>query len=129
MTRSRRPSLLAPLACLAVATGCGSDSDEKAAPTPDAASSGPAKQAAKVDIAKFEFSPKTTRVKAGGTVTWANADKAPHTAKSEPSAPGKFDTDTLAKGKRKQVRLDKPGRYRYFCAFHRFMEGEVEVVR
>ncbi len=129
VTRSRRLSLPALVACLALATGCGSGSDKKAAPKPDGASSGPAKRATKVDIAKFEFSPKTTRVKAGGTVTWANADKAPHTAKAEPSAPGRFDTDTVAKGERKQVQLDKPGRYRYFCAFHRFMEGEVEVVQ
>lgn len=128
MRRPRRLPGTALIACLAAATGCGSDSDEKSAPA-DRASSGPAQQAAKVDIAKFEFSPNAARVKAGGTVTWVNADKAPHTAESEPSAPGKFDTDSLAKGKRKQVRLDKPGRYRYFCAFHRFMEGEVEVVQ
>jgi len=129
VTRVSRFSLPAPVTCLALAAGCGSGSDEKAGPQKDAASSAPAEQAAKVDIAKFEFASKTTRVKAGGMVAWANQDKAPHTAKSEPSAPGKFDTGTLDKGKQKQVRLDKPGRYKYFCAFHRFMEGEVEVVQ
>ena len=126
VTRIRRPSLPALVACLALAAGCGSEGG----PAGDAAKpAAQAKQAAKVDIAKFEFAPKTVRVKAGGSVTWLNEDAAKHNAESEPSAPGKFDTDTLKKNGQKEIRLDEPGRYSYFCGFHRFMEGTVEVVQ
>lgn len=125
-TTVRRLSLPAIVACLVLAAGCGQSqegpSGRPAAPAP------PAQRSAEVDIAKFAFAPRTVRVKAGGTVSFTNEDKAPHTAETEPETPGRFDTGTLRQSRRKRVRLDEPGRYSYFCAFHRFMESEVEVV-
>lgn len=77
------------------------------------------------NIASFKFTPDPIRVKAGGTVTWVNQDRAPHTAETERAG---FDTKRLDLGEKKVVRLDRPGTYRYFCVYHRFMEGTVEVV-
>ena len=38
-----------------------------------------------------------------------------------------LDTDRLEKGDRKALTFEQPGRYRYVCAFHAFMSGEVVV--
>jgi len=108
-----------------VAAGCGEDSSETDAPAPKAR----APRAVTVDIASFKFGPQAVTVKAGGTVTFVNRDKAPHTAQTELNkVAAEFDTDRLAKGERKAVELRNPGRFSYFCAFHRFMEGTVKVV-
>ncbi len=93
--------------------GCGGGDDD----------SPPAAQTA--NITSFRFMPDPIRVKAGGTVTWVNNDKAPHTAQTDGRG---FDTDRLDLGERRRVKLDRPGTYRYFCVYHRFMEGTVEVV-
>jgi plastocyanin len=135
-----RRSIQVPLACVALvaslAAGCGS-SDERssgkgtksdksaAAPAP---SGGAAKSAVTVKIADFKFVPDPIRVKAGGSVTWTNTDTAPHTAQTEGSATGAFDTKRLDKGASRKVTFAKPGKYQYFCVFHRFMTGTVDVV-
>jgi plastocyanin len=54
--------------------------------------------------------------------------KAPHTAETEAGTPGDFDTERLDTGEKKGVRLDRPGKLAYFCVYHRFMTGTVEVV-
>ncbi len=116
----------ATVACLALlpllAAGCG---DDEAAGERSAA----AKKSARVKIASFKFTPDPVKVKKGGTVTFANTDKAPHTAQTDlnPKA-AEFDTQRLERGDEKAVKLDKPGKFQYFCVFHRFMEGTVEVV-
>jgi plastocyanin len=62
-------------------------------------------------------------------VTFANADKAPHTAQTDLNGTAaEFDTKRLELGDEKAVELDKPGRFQYFCVYHRFMEATVEVV-
>jgi len=108
--------------------GCGGD-DEGGPPEKSAAPRQTAKQAVTVNIASFKFGPDAVKVKAGGTVTFVNRDKAPHTAQTELSSKqSEFDTGRLAKSDEKSVKLPKPGRFEYFCAYHRFMEGTVEVV-
>lgn len=114
----RRPLLAALAACLALPAGCGDDDDQAAA----------AKRSTTVDVASFRFMPDSIRVKAGGTVTWVHRDRAPHTAETEAKTAGGFDTGRLDRGERETVRLDRPGTFRYFCVYHRFMEGTVEVV-
>lgn len=99
-------------AALLLLGGCGGDSD--AAP-----------ESVRADIAGFAFEPDPLRVKAGGTVTWRNVDKAPHTAETDDDG---FDTGRLDTGDSRAVTIDEPGTYRYFCVFHRFMTGTVEVV-
>jgi len=76
-----------------------------------------------VDIASFKYKPATVTVKAGAKVTWVNRDTAGHTA----SFKSGLDTDRLEKGDRKGLTFERPGRYRYVCAFHAFMSGEVVV--
>jgi plastocyanin len=109
-----------------VATGCGGeDPPEKKAAAPEAS----AKRAATVNIESFKFGPRTVTVRTGGTVTFVNRDKAPHTAQTELNAKAaEFDTERLGKGARRTVELRNPGRFAYFCAYHRFMEGTVKVV-
>jgi plastocyanin len=86
-----------------------------------------AKSAVNVNIASFKFAPDPIEVQAGGTVRWVNQDTAPHTAEAE--ARPAFDTGRLNTGDTKRVRFDRPGRFTYFCDFHRFMTGTVEVVK
>ncbi|HYH87902.1 MAG TPA: cupredoxin family copper-binding protein [Solirubrobacteraceae bacterium] len=76
-----------------------------------------------VDIASFTYKPATVTVKAGDKVTWVNRDTAGHTATFKSG----LDTDRLEKGDRKALTFEQPGRYRYVCAFHAFMSGEVVV--
>jgi plastocyanin len=104
------------LSVAAVFAGCGGGSD---AMTQDAAP-----EQATVRIASFKYAPPTLTVAKGARVTFVNEDKAPHTATARD---GRFDTGTLKKGDRKALTLDKPGRYRYTCSFHAFMEGEIVV--
>src|SRR5688572_29824909 len=96
--------------CLLPLAGCGGDEAEKRAPA-----------AVTVSAADFKFGPATATVSAGGTVTFTNRDKAPHTAESE-----RFDTGRLDRGQSKRIEFDKPGTYEYFCDFHRFMTATVE---
>ncbi len=110
-------------ACIVLlAAGCGGDDGEGA----DGKSSSSAKSAVKVNIASFKFAPDPIEVQSGGTVTWVNQDTAPHTAEAE--ARPTFDTGRLDTGESKRVQFDRPGRFTYFCDFHRFMTGTVEVV-
>ena len=67
------------------------------------------------------------KVKAGGTVTFANADKAKHTAQTDSDAAGAFNTGDLLQGDSKAVTFDEPGTYAYYCIYHRFMTATVEV--
>lgn len=103
------------VAALLFLGGCGGES-ESSADAPDSAMA---------DISGFAFQPDPIRVKAGATVTWRNVDKAPHTAETDGEG---FDTERLDTGESKSVTIEEPGTYRYFCVFHRFMTGTVEVV-
>jgi plastocyanin len=77
-----------------------------------------------VEISNFEFAPETLAVDAGTEVTFSNQDSAAHTATADDSS---FDTDTLNKGDDATVTFDDPGTYTYYCRFHAFMKGTIEV--
>jgi plastocyanin len=111
---SRPAAVLAALALFAL--GCGGDDEVPAAGT------------GRVNIASFEFRPKTVTVEAGETITWVNRDKAPHTATSDDGAAAGFDTERLLEGESKQIVFEKPGDHPYHCIFHPFMRGTVRVV-
>ena len=107
-----------------VAAGCGGD-DTPA--TPAAAWGGGGAGGASTDrvaIADFAFDPETVTVDAGTKLTWTNEDEAPHTATADD---GSFDTGTLKLDDTGAVALDQPGTYTYYCRFHPFMKGTVEV--
>ncbi len=61
---------------------------------------------------------------AGTTVTWTNQDDAAHTSTARDES---FDTGTLDQGDAGDVTLDEPGTYDYYCRFHQFMNGTIEV--
>jgi plastocyanin len=107
------PAVASCLAALALAGCGGDDGDSKAA------------SEAKVNIASFAFNPDPVRVRAGGRVRFVNQDRAPHNAESPGAG---FNTVRQETGDARTVALEKPGTYEYFCRFHRFMTGTIEVV-
>jgi len=126
------PALAACLGLLALpAAGCGSDDDADDKPAKSGgAGATAAKDAVTVKIASFKFKPDPVKVKAGGTITFVNQDKAPHTAQTDLNPKtAEFDSGRLATGDQKAVELAKSGKFEYFCVYHRFMEGTVEVVQ
>jgi plastocyanin len=126
MRRRTLPCAATGMALLcASAAGCGSDEDA-AKPARPAAN---VKGDTNVNIASFKYMPERLRVRAGSEVTWVNQDKAPHTAETEGGRQSGFDTGRLDLGEKRAVTLDKPGKFEYFCVYHRFMTGTVEVVK
>lgn len=77
-----------------------------------------------VEISDFVFAPAMIEVLAGDTVIWTNKDIAPHTASAED---GEWDTGTLERNQRAEIKFDTPGTFAYFCAFHPHMTGIVQV--
>lgn len=128
---SIKRTLATSLALLALAVvGCGGDDEAGTGSSPtdsDASDGGTAQAKAEVDIKDFKFVSEAVKVKAGGTVTFANADSAKHNAQTENDADGAFNTDDLLQGDSKAVTFDEPGTYDYYCVYHRFMTGTVEV--
>ncbi len=128
---SIRSTLATSLTLLALAVvGCGGDEEAgtgSSAAGSEASGAGSAQAKAKVDIEDFKFVPEAVKVKAGGTVTFANADSAKHNAQTENDADGAFNTDDLLQEDSKAVTFDEPGTYDYYCVYHRFMTGTVEV--
>ena len=75
-----------------------------------------------VTIKGFSFSPANLSVTAGDTVTFKNADQAPHTATAKD---GSFDTQTIEAGGSKNITITKAGSFKYFCGVHPHMTGEI----
>ena len=77
-----------------------------------------------VSISGFAFVPSTLNVPVDTTVTWTNADGAPHTATSDG---GFWDSPTLEQGGNFSFTFTSAGQFPYFCAIHPFMTGTVVV--
>jgi plastocyanin len=107
-----------------VGCGSGGGTDSTSASSSGAASAAPSKPQA-VTIVDYTYKPAEITVAAGTTVEFTNQDSTPHTATSKQS--GAFETGSIDTGKSAKVILDKPGTYAYFCAFHPFMKGTIEV--
>jgi plastocyanin len=75
-------------------------------------------------IQNFAFEPATLTVKAGTKVTWINRDDDPHTATAVDK---KFNSKTLDTGDQFSMEFTQPGIYKYYCALHPRMTGEVIV--
>ena len=121
MTYVYRKPVIA-LVSLLLLAGCGGEGSNGS----EGGSSGSA-AAAKVEIEEFKFTPEAIEVKAGGTVTFSSRDKAMHNAQTDPGGKGAFTTADLERGDEDEVTFKDPGRYSYYCAYHRFMTGTVEV--
>lgn len=77
-----------------------------------------------IEIADFKFDPPTLEAQAGQEIKISNSDSAAHTVTADD---GSFDSDTIDGGQAGSVTIDKPGTYTYYCKFHAFMKGTVEV--
>jgi YVTN family beta-propeller protein len=76
-----------------------------------------------VRIANFAFEPAATTIAAGQTVTWTNADAAPHAIQVS----GRDASAILAPGAVHSERFDRAGDFAYVCAVHPYMTGRIVV--
>ena len=77
-----------------------------------------------VKIDNFAFAPQRIVVQAGTTVTWTNADDAPHTVVSTTKL---FKSSALDTEDKFSFTFATPGTYEYFCSLHPHMTGTVLV--
>jgi len=75
-------------------------------------------------IQNFAFEPSTLTVKVGEKVTWVNRDDEPHTATATDK---RFNSKTLENGDRFSTEFTAPGTYKYYCALHPKMTGQIIV--
>jgi plastocyanin len=114
ITRSIRAAAALAVAAFAVVT------------TLPAASARAAETAVKIEVKidNFAFAPQRIVVKAGTTVTWTNADDAPHTVVSTTKL---FKSSALDTTDKFSFTFATPGTYEYFCSLHPHMTGAVVV--
>lgn len=77
-------------------------------------------------------------IKVGTTVTFENLDSFSHTVTPKDigtsiqlcSIKASFPCDTgeISHGQEILITFDKPGIFKYFCKYHPFMEGQIEVI-
>ncbi|VWM06976.1 cupredoxin domain-containing protein [Burkholderia lata] len=77
-----------------------------------------------VTIHNFMFSPMSTTIKAGTTITWKNLDGEPHTVVNDA---GIFHSSALDQNDTYSFRFDKPGVYKVFCGIHPYMKETITV--
>ncbi|MFZ1997643.1 MAG: cupredoxin family copper-binding protein, partial [Solirubrobacteraceae bacterium] len=78
-----------------------------------------------VTIADFHFSPATTTVHVGDTITWSNNGPSSHTATA---SGGSFTTGILKKGQSASHTFTRAGTFAYVCQIHPFMHGTIVVL-
>ena len=77
-----------------------------------------------VAISGFSFSPRSTTVTVGDTITWTNSDAQAHTATADD---GSFDTGTIANGASGSATFSTAGTFAYHCKIHAQMTGTITV--
>lgn len=78
----------------------------------------------------FSLSPSVLDVTTNETVTWQNNDVSSHTVTTGTSSlgfDGRIDSGVIATGKSFSYKFDKAGVYGYYCLFHPWMTGVVNV--
>ena len=78
----------------------------------------------------FSLSPSVLDVKTNETVTWQNNDVSIHTVTTGTTSlgfDGRVDSGVIAAGKSFSYKFDKAGVYGYYCLFHPWMKGVVNV--
>ncbi len=79
---------------------------------------------AEVAIKNFKFVPPSLTVEPGTAVTWVNNDEEPHNVVSPDRV---FRSKAIDGGEKFTAVFDKPGTYKYICAVHPQMRGEIIV--
>jgi plastocyanin len=80
---------------------------------------------ASVAIRDFFFSPASTTIAVGDTVTWHNSGQAPHNATADD---GSFKTPDLNPGASASQRFSTAGTFSYICTIHPNMHGTIRVL-
>ena len=75
---------------------------------------------------KYHFSPTTSFVNVGGTVTWTNGSDAPHTVTSDSGS--ELASATLNAGKTFSHTFAATGTFSYHCTIHTYMVAKVVVL-
>jgi plastocyanin len=78
-----------------------------------------------VTISGFAFRPSAITAQVGDTISWTNADAAPHTATADD---GSFDTGTLDRDGSGAHTFTRAGTFAYHCTIHPSMRGTVTVL-
>ena len=130
-------ALLALSAC-ASSTG-GTAAPAATAPSPAPAGSAPASApaaggggcttssepgAVTAGIENFTFDPADVTAAVGETITWTNADSAPHTVTLDDGA---CDTGNIAQNASAGLVFDAAGTYPYHCTIHPNMTGTITI--
>lgn len=104
---------------------CGGDDDGGgAAPTVPGATGAVTD---KIEVKDFKFTPETTSVRAGTTVTWTFADDSDHNVEpADPASELKKSPD-LQGGATYSFKFTKAGMVSYRCGIHEQMTGSVVV--
>jgi len=79
---------------------------------------------AEISIKNFKFVPPSLTVMPGTAVTWVNNDEEPHNVVSPDRA---FRSKAIDGGEKFTAVFDKPGTFKYICAVHPQMRGEIIV--
>ena len=74
----------------------------------------------------LNFDPPDVTISVGDTVTWTNDDENIHTA-THRGDPALFDSETVEAGEEFSVTFSEAGEFQYFCKFHPWMGGVVNV--
>ena len=141
----RLPVLAFSLFALIALSACASaqegpvDSDNTA-PTPGAVASEPAASApaaggggcttsdeagaVTAGMEGFAFQPADVTAAVGETITWTNADSAPHTVTLDDDS---CSTDNIAQGASAGLVFDAAGTYPYHCKIHPNMTGTITI--
>lgn len=77
-----------------------------------------------VEIKGHKFTPASLTIKAGETVKFVNADRAPHTATADDES---FDTGRLGKNDAGEITFATAGTFDYYCAVHPSMRATIIV--
>ena len=118
MGRYRHVATISAAALLVVgATACGSDDD-------GGSSGGDATETNQVEVADFNFKPKSIKVKSGTTVTWTFKDGSDHSVKLDD---GSFKSADLKDGATATHTFSTAGTFAYKCGIHNSMTGSVAV--
>jgi plastocyanin len=88
------------------------------------AKAAPAEDTVMLTIKSFTFMPMAINLHVGQTLVVTNLDEAAHTITA---SDGSFDSGRLEKGQSFRFRPTKPGTYDYYCDFHQYMTGTIEV--
>lgn len=74
------------------------------------------------------YKPDVIDVAVGTTITWDNIDNTVHTVTSQEGTTEIFDSSIISPGDMYEFTFDTTGSHDYFCTFHTWMTGTVNVV-